>query len=121
MKGQVKKILLLEFSRIGDTLAHEPVLRELKLMYPGATIHAVTDGANYDLLAYHPAITSAEVFKRKIKTFKDVFRFLKFIKKIRQEKYDLLVNFYLMDYYTEVLDLILLNCLSYNFNKMKIS
>lgn len=95
MSQAIKKILLLEFSRIGDTLEHEPVLRELKLMYPGTEIDAITDAANFDLLAYHPAITHAEVFKRKIKTLKDIWRFIKLIKKIRRQKYDLLVNFYL--------------------------
>lgn len=91
----VKKILLLEFSRIGDTLMHEPTLRALKLRYPKAEIHAYTDNANFDLVAYHPAITKAEVFNRKIKSLKDVPRVFKLIKAIRKEKYDLLVNFYM--------------------------
>ncbi len=95
MPKTIKKILILEFSRIGDTLMHEPVLREIKLMYPGAEFHALTDQANFDLLKYHPAISQAEVFNRKIKTFKDVLRFVRLIKKIRSNNYELLINFYL--------------------------
>jgi ADP-heptose:LPS heptosyltransferase len=91
----IKKILLLEFSRIGDTVMHEPTLRALKLHYPGAEIHAYTDAANFDILVTHPALSRVEVFKRKIKSLPDVWCVIKLLKNIRKEKYDLLVNFYM--------------------------
>lgn len=91
----IKKILILEFSRIGDTVMHEPTLRAIKLHYPEAEIHAYTDAANYDILALHPALSRVEVFKRKIKNLGDLWRVARLIKKIRAERYDLLINFYM--------------------------
>ncbi len=89
------KILLLEFSRIGDTIMHEPTLRAIKLHFPEAEIHALTDAANFEIVATHPAITQAEIFPRKIKSLQDLFRFGKKIRQLRQQKFDLLINFYM--------------------------
>ena len=91
----VHKILLFEFSRIGDTLMHEPTLRAIKLHFPHAEIHALTDAANFDLLATHPAIAKAEIFPRKIRKIADLWLIFKNILRLRAEKYDLLINCYL--------------------------
>ena len=74
---------------------HEPTLRALRLHYPGAEIHAITDSANFEIVKYHPAIARAEIFKRKVKGLKDLWRVFTLVQKIRREKYDLLVNFYM--------------------------
>ncbi len=89
------KILLLEFSRIGDTIMHEPTLRAIKLQFPHAEIQALTDAANFDIVATHPAIDRAEILPRKIKTLHDAWRLLKKIRQLRREKFDLLLNFYM--------------------------
>ncbi len=89
------KILLLEFSRIGDTLMHEPTLRALKLHFPEAEIHALTDAANFEILATHPAITQVEIFPRKIKNLRDAWRMIQKIFQLRRSQFDLLVNFYM--------------------------
>lgn len=91
----VKKILILDFSRIGDTIMHEPALRAIRLHYPQAQIDAITDKPNLALLANHPAIHKAAVFPRKARNFKSLRAYLSAICKIRREKYDLLVNFYM--------------------------
>ncbi len=93
--ASIQNILLLEFSRIGDTLIHEPTLRALKAHYPQAKIYALCDPANLDMLITHPAIFQVEVFDRKIKTPKDLLRLYRKIKAIRHKRFDLLVNFYL--------------------------
>lgn len=93
--AHVKKILILDFSRIGDTLMHDPALRAIKLKFPHAQIDALTDKPNFDLLAYHPAIHHATVFPRKVRSFKTLLVYVQTLLKIRRQKYDLLVNFYM--------------------------
>ncbi len=89
------KILLLEFSRIGDSIMHEPTLRAIKLHFPDAEIHALTDAANFEILSTHPAITHAEIFPRKIKNLKGLFYFIRKVRALRAQKFDLLINFYM--------------------------
>lgn len=93
--AEIKKILVLDFSRIGDTLMHEPALRAIKLHFSNAQIDAITDKANFDLLAEHPAIRHATIFPRKIRNLQSLFAYIRAILKIRREKYDLLINFYM--------------------------
>lgn len=92
--SQVKKVLILDFSRIGDTLMHEPALRALKLYFSAAEFYALTDRPNYDLLAHHPAITEAKVMPR-VRNFASLKEFLRKLRWIRQQKFDLLINFYM--------------------------
>ena len=91
----MKKILLLEFSRIGDTIMHEPTLRAIKLHYPQCEIHALTDAANFEILSTHPAIDRADIFPRKVKNLNDLLCLIKKIWILRKQKYDLLLNFYM--------------------------
>ncbi len=89
------KILLLEFSRIGDTLMHEPTLRAIKLHFPHAEIYALTDAANFEILNTHPAITQAQILPRKIKSLKSLYQFIRTIFSLRRQGFDLLINFYM--------------------------
>ncbi len=90
----VKKILILDFSRIGDTLMHEPALRALKLRFPEARFYALTDRPNIDLLRHHPAIVEARVFPR-VRNIKTLIAFIRGFRWIRKQKFDLLINFYM--------------------------
>lgn len=92
--SQVKKVLILDFSRIGDTLMHEPALRALKLHFAKARFYALTDRPNFDLLAHHPAITEAKVMPR-VRDAKSFIEFMRKLRWIRQQKFDLLINFYM--------------------------
>lgn len=89
------KILILDFSRIGDTIMHDPALRAIKLKYPNSKIDAITDKPNFDILAYHPTMRKATIFPRKVRNWKSLIAYIQAILKIRHEKYDLLINFYM--------------------------
>ncbi len=89
-----QKILILDFSRIGDTITHDPMLRALKLKFPKALFYALTDKANFTILAHHPCIHQAYIFPR-IRNFKTLCDYIYKIYWIRQQKFDLLINLYM--------------------------
>jgi len=93
-KFDPKKILILDFSRIGDTLMHDPLLRALKLKFPKAKLTALTDRPNFDILAHHPAIFEARVFPR-IRNFKTLIDYFRKLWWVRRQKFDLLINLYM--------------------------
>ncbi len=90
----IKKILIVDFSRIGDTLMHDPAIRALKLTFPKAQFYALTDRANFDLLAHHPAIFKARIFPR-IRNFASLIAYIRSMRWIRRQGFDLLINFYM--------------------------
>lgn len=91
---KIRKILVLEFNLIGDSIMHEPILRAMKLAMPQARIEAWTNQANYDVLSTHPAVSHTEVIIRKIRGPSSLFKFACRLIRLRGQKFDLLVNFY---------------------------
>lgn len=77
------KILVIRFSSIGDIVLTSPVLRSLKAQLPDAEIHVLTKKRFYNLLEFNPAVSTVIPFSD------GLFRL---ITKLRQEKYDLIVD-----------------------------
>jgi len=90
------KILVIKFRHIGDVLLSTPLIENLKHCYPEATIDFALNKGCEDILADNPYINNIIVYNRaKIKKLNFFLRLLeeiKFTKRIRSNKYDLVIN-----------------------------
>jgi ADP-heptose:LPS heptosyltransferase len=84
------KILVISLAGIGDTLIATPLIHELRLNYPEATLDAFVfwPGAR-DLLEGNPYLS--EVYQRNL-VKEGLFKSLKFLFQLRKEKYDVSIN-----------------------------
>lgn len=96
------RILIVKTSAIGDVTHTLPGLHALRLHYPEAHISWLVEEAAADLLQGHPEIDELLISRRKAwaKTLRQgprrleaLRQFRQFIKKLRQEPYDLLIDF----------------------------
>jgi len=84
----LKKILIIRLSSIGDIVLTTPVIRLLKKKYPDCQIDFVIKDQFKTLLADHPLIHQLYIFKKHCKSHS-----LKKIKqKIIRQKYDLIID-----------------------------
>ena len=90
------KILLMKFRNIGDVLLLSPLIKNLKLTYPDATIDVALNSGTEEMLTLNPDIHEVIIYDRtKIKSlgiFKRIWEELKFALAIRAIKYDIVVN-----------------------------
>ncbi|GLB53564.1 heptosyltransferase [Neptunitalea chrysea] len=77
---------------IGDVLTSTMICDNLKLRYPKATIDFVANENTLAVLENHPHIDSVIVFKNEFR--KNKIAFLKFLKEIKQKKYDAVIDAY---------------------------
>jgi len=91
-----KKILIMKFRNIGDVLLTTPLIKNLKLNYPDATIDIAVNKGTEDMVTLHPSINKVIVYDRgsikKLSPFKRLWSEVKFALNIRAEKYDLVIN-----------------------------
>lgn len=83
-----KNILVIKVRAMGDTLLATPTLRALKTNFPEASITAVVAPQGKDILIHNPDISDILVYDKAETGFWD---YLKFIKLLRQKKYDLVI------------------------------
>ena len=98
----MKKILVIHFEAIGDVLRATPAIRGLKERYPDSHLSFLTFPLCAEILENNPLIDRIIVYdKRKYRRealkrkspLKNIFFEVKsFVKSLRQEKFDLLVN-----------------------------
>jgi ADP-heptose:LPS heptosyltransferase len=81
--AEIKKILLVRFSSIGDIVLTTPVIRCLKTQLPDAELHYLTKGRYSSILAGNPNLA-------KIWQFEDNFKEL--LPLLRSEKFDFIVD-----------------------------
>jgi len=90
------KILLVKFLHIGDVLLMTPLLKNLKLHYPEISIDVVVNKGTEEMLTGNPSINAIHVYdKAYIKEHTFLMRIKEewsFIQKIRNEKYDVVIN-----------------------------
>jgi lipopolysaccharide heptosyltransferase II len=83
----INKILIIRFSSLGDVLLVSPLLRVVRLFYPSARIDFLVKKEYADVVRFHPALTSV------IELTTDEGRELRgIIRKIRKERYDLVID-----------------------------
>ncbi len=90
------KILIMKFRNIGDVLLITPLLSNLKLAYPDAQIDVALNKGCEEMITYNPNINEIIIYDRAyIKSKKGLFRIfaeISFAKKIRNKKYDMIIN-----------------------------
>lgn len=91
----VKKILVLRYRSIGDIILSFPTTKALKETFPKARIDMLIDDCFADICYAHPYIDCVLLHKRKRGKMGrwEYFKYeLKFINKIRKQKYDMVVD-----------------------------
>ena len=92
MKGDFANILVVSLQGIGDLLLATPLLRGLKVAYPGSRLTVLTFETNRDVLNNNPDVGQIIVFKTAQK--RNIFKILGLIGKIRSEHFDLSICAY---------------------------
>ncbi len=91
MEKKIEKILILRFSSLGDVILTTPVIGALKTKFPQSKIFFLTKAQYADVLSADPRIFSLIEFDP-ISRHKGVSGFLKLIKELRTNDFDLLVD-----------------------------
>lgn len=93
--SHVKKILVVKLRHLGDVLLSSPVFSALKNHLPKAKIDAYIYEEAFPMLEGHPAISTLIGYDRNIKKLSLLSRMRKeweILRRIRKEKYDLVIN-----------------------------
>ncbi len=90
------KILVIKFMHIGDVLLITPLIKNLAHYYPDAKIDVALNSGTEQMLYQNPNINSLCIYPREeIKKQSPINRLkmeIDFIKKVREQKYDLVIN-----------------------------
>lgn len=86
--SDVRRILVIQLRELGDTILTTPLFRQLRRIYLHAEIDMVCQRSNRPLLEHHPLISETFELPRKA----GVRDFLAFASKLRQRKYDVIVD-----------------------------
>ncbi|MGB3113824.1 MAG: glycosyltransferase family 9 protein, partial [Candidatus Omnitrophota bacterium] len=87
-KNNVKSILFITLSNLGDILLTTPVLEKLCDEFPGASVDIITGSPGRDIFAAHPKVREVKVHKKR----SSLADRLKNILEIRRKKYDMVVD-----------------------------
>ena len=86
------KILVIQQKMIGDVLASTVICQNIKLHFPEAEVHYLVNAPTLPVVKGNPNINHTVVYKN---TYRDnLWKFYKFLKSIRKEKYDVLIDVY---------------------------
>jgi heptosyltransferase III len=95
-KIEPKKILIMKFRNIGDVLLTTPLIKNLKLNYPEATIDIAVNKGTEEMVSLNPNLNEVIVYDRggikKLSLFKRLWSEIRFALDIRKNKYDLVIN-----------------------------
>lgn len=86
---EFQKILIIQTAFIGDVVLATPLIEKLHRFYPDAQIDFVLRKGNENLLQGHPHVAQLFIWDKKAGKVKNL---LALIGKIREERYDLVVN-----------------------------
>ncbi len=93
--SSIKKILVLRYRSIGDIILSFPAIEALKETYPKARIDMLIDDRLADICYAHPHVNYLllhETARGNSKSRSHFMQSLKFIYKIRKQKYDMVVD-----------------------------
>jgi lipopolysaccharide heptosyltransferase II len=88
--SQIKKILLIRLRRIGDVILTTPAISSLRQGIPTASISYIVEKPYRELVEGNPNLDKVIVLEKK-QSLRD---FLKLIRLIRKEKYDVVLDFH---------------------------
>ena len=87
----IKKILIIKLAAIGDSILLIPTLRTLKKTFPDAEITFICSQINISVIKKIPYIS--KIIDCNVHSFlRNPFLFFKFIRDLRKEKYELLID-----------------------------
>ena len=90
------KILLIKFRNIGDVLLSTPLISNLKYQYPDSIIDFALNKGCEDMLTNNPNINKIITYDRprikKLSVFLQVKEEIKFIRNVRNNQYDIVIN-----------------------------
>ncbi len=86
------KILIIQQKMIGDVLTSSILFEALRKQYPNATLHYLINSYAFPVVEHNPHIDNIHFFTPEIEDSSQLF--LSFIKVIRKEKYDVVVDVY---------------------------
>ncbi|RLE17079.1 MAG: hypothetical protein DRJ08_00485 [Acidobacteria bacterium] len=92
-----QKILVIRLSAIGDAVRTAPAVQAIQRTFPNAVIHWLVEDRCADILAGFPGVELKLVPRRgwkKMPILKQIPSFFRFIREIRREHYDLVVDFH---------------------------
>lgn len=94
MSGDLKNILVVKLSAIGDVIHALPVSYAIKESFPAAKLTWIVEPPAYDLLRLNPCIDRIIIFhKKEFRSFGGfVRRFFPFRREIQQESYDAVLD-----------------------------
>ena len=91
----IRKILVVKLRNIGDVLLTAPLFDNLKEAFPQAQISALVNAGTEEMLSGHPALQQVLVYDRGIKKeplLRRLGRELAFYRKLRRERFDLVLS-----------------------------
>lgn len=91
MTTAYQNILVINLMHIGDLMLVTPVLRTLRANYPKARLTLLADKKLRDLVEYNPHLDACLLLDKKGED-NHPLAFLRFIQKVRKEKFDLVIN-----------------------------
>ncbi len=83
------KILIIQTAFIGDVILATPLIEKLHRHFPSAQLDVMLRAGNEGLLVGNPHVSKLWIWDKKQGKYKSLFALLK---KVRTEKYDLLIN-----------------------------
>lgn len=86
------KILIIQQKMIGDVLTSTVLFPILKASYPNASLHYVVNSHTIPVVEHHPDIDYFQIITPEIE--KSSVLFFSFLKKIRKENYDVVIDVY---------------------------
>ncbi|MEW6512239.1 MAG: glycosyltransferase family 9 protein [Bacteroidota bacterium] len=86
--GSVRKVLVIKLRAIGDVLLSTIVTKNLRLTFPGAIIHYLTERPSAPVLQGNPFVDGVKIYDRA------TMHGLDLIKAIRRERYDLVIDLF---------------------------
>jgi heptosyltransferase-2 len=85
----MKKILIIQTASIGDVILATPIIENLHVRFPDAAIDILVKKGNETLFEKHPFLHRVSIWDKSGKKYKNL---LTLLFRIRQQKYDLVVN-----------------------------
>ncbi len=90
----IKKILIIRLSAIGDVIRVIPAMEAIQIAYPDAQIDWVVEQKASDAIAGHLALNECIIFERTQDFLSSIKNFFQLCKQIKQKKYDLVIDFH---------------------------
>ena len=94
MINGVPRILVIRLSAIGDVVRVVPAVESIRASLPHAQIDWAVEPKSANVIEGHPALDHVLIFDREDSKIRSAVTFLKFILKIRRNRYDIILDFH---------------------------